>query len=151
MANENTNRPGQQGLGQQSGQSGQRSQGMQQGQGGQGQGGQGQAPGAGQGTGGPAGTDGGFTAGMVKSVNGSTIVITSRDGSDVSVTTTPSTAFSVTQPAKLSSLTIGQTVVVRGTTNSDGSVAAASIQQGGTGFGFGGRRNQSGGATGTGA
>ncbi len=110
-----------------------------QGQAGQGQAGQGQAPdqdGTGDGPGGGfRGGPRGGTFGLLQSVDGSTLTLQERDGSTIKVTTTSSTQVTkivdgTPQSAKLSDLTVGEPVMVRGTTASDGTVAATAIMQG---------------------
>ena len=91
------------------------------------------------GNGGPGGPNGGgFTAGQVASVDGSTITVTAQDGSAVKVTTTSSTTVSVTKQISLSDLAVGDTVRVNGTVDGT-TVAATSIQKGDLTGGFFGR------------
>ena len=101
----------------------------------------GTAPAGGAPAGGRGGPGGGFTAGQIASIDGSTVTVTTRAGSTVKVTTDASTTVQVTKQIALSDLAVGDTVRVVGTV--DGStVAAQSIQRGaltgGFGFGFGG-------------
>jgi hypothetical protein len=114
------------------------------------------APGSGAGrrNGTGFGSGGNGAIGTVKSVSDSSLVLTGFNGSDVTVTTDPSTVVTVMQPVKLSALAVGQAVTVRGTTGSNGTVHATSVQQGsgfgGGGFGgggFGGRRGTTGSTT----
>jgi hypothetical protein len=88
---------------------------------------------------------GGFAAGTVKSISGSTIVLTAPDGTATTVKTESATTYSVTKTVALSALITGQNLVVQGTPNSDGSIAATNVQQGG---GFGGRPGGPGGGSG---
>ena len=76
------------------------------------------------------------TVGLLQSVDGSTLTLQSRDGQTVKVTTTASTQVikvvnGTEQPSSLSALTVGQLTIVRGTTGTDGTVAATAISQGG--------------------
>jgi len=118
------------------------------GQGGRATGGQGAAAG-GQGAVGPGrGSGGGFggfggragaaAVGRVTSVDGSTLVVTANDGSQVKVETKGAT---ITQPTTVdvSALTAGELVIVQGTTNPDGTVTATQVTaNNGAGGGFGG-------------
>ncbi len=112
------------------------------------------------GTGGAAGTGaaanagsngfgrfGGGTAGTVKFVDGSNVYITDANGNVVKVLTNGASTISKTDPATTKDVAPGQTVIVRGTQNSDGSYTATSVTVtpagagGGAGFAglFGGR------------
>ncbi len=59
-------------------------------------------------------------------VDGSTLVVTANDGSEVQVDTKGAT---ITQPAPIavSALTAGELVIVQGTTNADGTVTATQV------------------------
>ena len=70
---------------------------------------------------------GGGTTGQIKLVDGSNIYVVDAQGNTVKVSTTPSSTISTSQPSTLSALQLGDTVVVRGTTGSDGTVTATSI------------------------
>jgi hypothetical protein len=87
---------------------------------------------------------GGFTFGTVTKVDGGTITISSFDGSTTTVTTTSSTTVTKSVQGSFSDLKVGQNIRAVGTTGSDGSVAATSINEGSGGFGFfgGTRRGQ---------
>jgi hypothetical protein len=80
-----------------------------------------------------------FANGTVKSISGSTLTVTQADGTAKTVNTTGSTAVSVLKTVALNDLATGQLVVVRGTTNTDGTVTASNVLQGVAGFGGGGR------------
>lgn len=73
---------------------------------------------------------GGFAAGTVKDVSGTTITITQNDGTTMTLTTTPATTFSLVEPTSVQQLKIGQPVVATGTINGDGTVAATEVRQG---------------------
>jgi hypothetical protein len=81
---------------------------------------------------------GNFTAGTIQSVDGDTITIKLQDGSTVKVTTSGSTTVTKTDKAKVSDLSKGETIVVRGTKDSDGNLAATTVTEGQAG-GFGAR------------
>ncbi|MFC1410582.1 hypothetical protein ACEZCY_15095 [Streptacidiphilus sp. N1-12] len=88
------------------------------------------------GGGGAAG--GGATTGTVKLVDGSTVYLTDSSGNVVKVTTGKSTKVSVTKDGKLADLQPGQSVTVRGTTDSSGNLAATTVTEGASPFGAGG-------------
>lgn len=96
---------------------------------------------AGGGTGGLGGGAtgaGGATTGTVKLVDGSTVYLTDSSGNVVKVTTGASTKVDVTKTGKLSDLQPGQTVTVRGSTDTSGNLAATTVTEGGSTFGGGG-------------
>jgi hypothetical protein len=106
---------------------------------GPGAGGQGGPPG---GTaGGPSGAGGrGMTSGTVASAGSGTLTVTETSGTTVKVTTSSSTTVTTLQIISPSDLTVGQSVMVRGTAT-NGAVAATSIEEGATvggGAGHGG-------------
>lgn len=80
-----------------------------------------------------------FANGTVKTIAGSTLTVAQQDGTTKTVDTTGSTAVSVLKAVSINDLTTGQVVVVRGATNSDGTVTATNVVQGVGGFGGGGR------------
>jgi hypothetical protein len=105
-------------------------------------GGQGRRPGGG---GTPPSTAPGVTrpdnaagaTGTVKAITGSTLTVAQNDGTTKTVTTSASTAVSVVKASSLQDLTTGQTVMVQGKTNSDGTVTATAVEEGLGGFGPG--------------
>jgi hypothetical protein len=91
------------------------------------------------GAGGLFGGSGNSTIGTVKLVEGSTAYVETTSGTVVQVTISPSTKITISSTGTAKQL-IGDTVIVAGTKNSSGNVAATSISQttlGSTG-GFGG-------------
>ncbi len=88
------------------------------------------AGGGGAGGGGAGGGGAGFgggTTGQIKLIDGTNIYVVDSQGNTVKVSTTPSSTISTSQPSTLSALQLGDNVVVRGTTGSDGTVTATSI------------------------
>ncbi|MEY2406048.1 MAG: hypothetical protein QOF97_937 [Acidimicrobiaceae bacterium] len=93
-----------------------------------GQGANGAARGYGGGAGqGGNGQRGGGAAGTVQSVNGNTITITDQQGATKTITLDPSTTISKSTTGSVSDITTGETIVVRGTANSDGSTTAQTV------------------------
>jgi hypothetical protein len=88
-------------------------------------------------TGGGTGTNGGqagtgaaarnATTGTVKLVDGTTLYITTADGSVVTVKTSGTTAVRSSQSAALKDIPAGATVTIQGTTGSDGTVTATQV------------------------
>ncbi len=70
----------------------------------------------------------GGTMGTVASVEGNVVTITKQDGSSVRVQTAESTLIEKSMTVTLAELTVGEQVIVSGTTNEDGSITARSIQ-----------------------
>ena len=92
---------------------------------------------------------GGATIGTVTVIKGSTLYVTDTSGNTVKITTSPASTVSKTVSTNLQAVRPGDTVVVRGTQQKNGSITASSISvgtAGATGFGSG----DSGGATGFG-
>jgi len=104
----------------------------------------GRGPGGGyggfRGQGGQGGAGGGATIGTVVSATDSQLVVKTQNG-DVTVKLTGETDVEITAKGKASDLKTGEQVVVTGQ-NTDGSVTASSVRQGGT-FPGGGFRNPS--------
>ena len=91
----------------------------------------GQFGGAGGGAGaGARGSRGGFggTTGDVVSKDATGITVKSRDGGSKVILITPSTTVGHMTTGTIEDITTGVTVIVNGTSNSDGSVTANSIQ-----------------------
>lgn len=95
------------------------------GQGGPGGGG---FPGGAGGTGGQ-GSGGTATFGTVKSIDGTTITLTTQNGETVQVDASGAT-IEVTSDGSVSDLSTGDTLVVQGTTGSGGEVTASRISEG---------------------
>jgi hypothetical protein len=109
------------------------------------QGGGGAAPGAaggaGTGTARAGGGSGGATAGTVANIKGSTLYVTSADGTTVKVKTNDNSKVTRTASSGVGSVHPGDTVVIQGSTASSGTVTASSITataKGVTPSGFGG-------------
>lgn len=82
------------------------------------------------GAGGGTGGFGGATIGTVKLVDGSNVYITDAQGTVVKVSTTGST-ISKSAPGTVADFQTGETLIVRGTTATDGTVTATSITDSG--------------------
>ena len=111
------------------------------------------ASGGGGGAAGGGGGGGGATVGQVKLVDGSNIYVTDASGNTITVATTSSSQFTKLNPATLKDVQPGDTVIVRGAQQTDGSVSAATVSDSGPGgaVGGGGRfGGRGGGGTGTG-
>jgi hypothetical protein len=107
--------------------------------------------GTGTGTGGFGGA-GGATVGQVKLVDGATIYVTDSTGNTITVVTTGASKYAKTQTVTLKDIQPGDTVVIRGATQPDGSVSATTVTDSGAGGAVGGGRfGGGGGGTGTGA
>jgi len=96
--------------------------------------------GPGGGAGANGGGFGGGVAGTIKSINGSTVEISTAQNV-TTVTLSPSTTVMQSVAATTADLQVGQTVTVRGQRDSTGNVAASSIQVVPAGATFGGNRN----------
>ncbi|MEX1009674.1 MAG: hypothetical protein WD271_17790 [Acidimicrobiia bacterium] len=70
---------------------------------------------------------GGGTSGQIKLIDGTNLYIVDAQGNTVKVSTSPSSTISTAQTTTLDALELGDTVVVRGTTGTDGTVSATSI------------------------
>ena len=96
--------------------------------------------GAGTGAGGRAGLFGGgnATVGTIKLIDGATVYVQTTAGDIVQVATSAGTKVTVSSTVPVTSLRPGQTVIVEGSKNSSGAIAATSISQTSLGAGFGG-------------
>lgn len=80
-----------------------------------------------QGGGGTAAASGGMTVGEVANVKGSTIYVTTSDGTTVRVVAADGSTVQRTSKTSMSNVHPGDSVVVSGTTKSDGTVSATSV------------------------
>jgi hypothetical protein len=71
------------------------------------------------------------TIGTVKLVDGSTIYLTTLNGSVVKVTTSGTTKLNVSATGKASDLKAGATITVAGTTDASGNITATAVTQSG--------------------
>src|SRR5438128_6496271 len=83
--------------------------------------------------GGGAGGGGGVTVGLITAIRGSTLYVTDFNGNTVKVKATPRLRVTKTVRALLKSLRPGDSVVVQGTKQKDGSYKASSIALGSPG------------------
>jgi hypothetical protein len=77
---------------------------------------------------GGAGAGGGFVAGQIVSNDGTSLTVQLANGNSENVFYSSSTQVIKPSPASAKDLTTGTMVMIGGTTNSDGSVTAQSIQ-----------------------
>jgi len=75
-----------------------------------------------------SGGQGGLLSGTVAKQDAGSITLNTRDGSSHVVLITPATTVQKSVSGVLSDVTVGSTIFVTGSTNSDGSVSASSIQ-----------------------
>jgi len=96
--------------------------------------------GAGAGTGGRGGLFGGgnATIGTIKLIDGGTVYVQTTAGDIVQVATSAGTRVTVSSTVPVTDLRPGETVIVEGSKNSSGAIAATSISQTSLGAGFGG-------------
>jgi hypothetical protein len=80
---------------------------------------------------GSAGAAGGATVGTVEKIVGNTIYLKTTSGSTIKVTTGGTTKVTVSKTGKAKDLKSGTTVVVQGSTGSDGTITATTVTQGG--------------------
>ena len=71
---------------------------------------------------------GGFLSGTIVKEDQNTMTLNTRDGSSHVVFITPDTNVSKSVGGTIADVSVGSTVIVSGTTNSDGSVSASLIQ-----------------------
>jgi hypothetical protein len=103
----------------------------------------GASPGARTGTGlggrtGAFGGTGNATIGEIKLIDGSTVYVQTTAGDIVQVSTSAGTKVTVSSTVPVKDLSPGETVIVEGSKNSSGGIAATSISQTTLGAGFGG-------------
>jgi len=94
-------------------------------------------------TGAPTGMSGGSAAGTIATLSDAGFTVTTTTGT-TTVTVSSATAYRIIEPVSVNDLTVGDNVAVRGTTASDGTVAATSIQEGPAGTTAGGTRRRDG-------
>ncbi|MCX7708106.1 MAG: DUF5666 domain-containing protein [Anaerolineae bacterium] len=81
----------------------------------------------------------GMLFGQIAEIGDGTIVVTDANGKQVQVKVTDTTLIEKQASVSLSDLTAGETVLISGRQEADGSITARSIQAGAAGrFGFGG-------------
>jgi hypothetical protein len=93
--------------------------------------GDGARPFGGRGQGGAAGdvaVAAGMTFGQIESVDGNTLTLTTQAGGTVTVQVTTTTLIEKNASVQVSDLAAGDTVIVSGSDNEDGSVTARSVQ-----------------------
>lgn len=71
---------------------------------------------------------GGFLTGTVAAQDSGSITLNTRDGSSRVVLITPNTSVSKSVNGALTDVSVGSTIIVSGSTNSDGSISANLIQ-----------------------
>src|SRR5579862_266018 len=81
---------------------------------------------------------GGGTFGTVKLVDGNIVYVQTASGGIVQVSTSTATKVTISSAGKVKDLLPGETVIVQGTTQSNGSISATSISQNSLGGGGGG-------------
>ena len=74
------------------------------------------------------GANGGLLSGTVEAKSATSLTLNTRDGSSHVVLITPATSVSKSVNGTLGDVSVGTTVIVSGTTNSDGSVSATLLQ-----------------------
>ena len=95
--------------------------------------------GTGSGFGGRGGLFGGnATIGTIKLIDGATVYVQTTAGVIVQVATSAGTSVTVSSTVPVKDLKPGETVIVEGSKNSSGAIAATSISQTSLGAGFGG-------------
>ena len=97
-------------------------------------------PGQGQrdGTAGGFGQQAGMTFGTVEGIEGNTLTITTQAGGTIKVQVTDTTLIEKNASVSVSDLATGDTVIVSGSDNTDGSITARSVQVAPAGRLFGG-------------
>ena len=100
----------------------------------------GQLPGQGRlGANARAGALGGMLAGQIKEIGDGTLTVTDNNGKETKVAVTDTTLIEKQASVELTDLTPGETVMISGSTGTDGTITARSVQVGSMGrFGLGG-------------
>jgi hypothetical protein len=78
---------------------------------------------------------GNATIGTIKLIDGSTVYVQTTAGDIVQVATSPGTKVTISTTVPVKDLQPGETVIVEGSKNSSGAIAATSISQTSAGFG----------------
>lgn len=84
------------------------------------------------------GQQAGMTFGEIQGIEGNTLTITDRDGNPLHVQVADTTLIEKNASVSVSDLAIGDTVIISGNTNDDGSITARSVQVAPAGRFFGG-------------
>lgn len=84
----------------------------------------------------------GSTFGQIESIDGNTLSVTDRNGNPVTVQVTDTTLIEKNASVSVSDLAAGDTVIISGSDNSDGSITARSVQVAPAGRFFGGGDGQ---------
>jgi len=71
---------------------------------------------------------GGGTAGQIQEIDGDTLIVTTRNGNQIKVLVTDTTLIEKYASASTTDLEIGETLVISGSKNEDGSITARSLQ-----------------------
>lgn len=91
-----------------------------------------------QGQAGGFGAQAGMLFGEIQAIEGNIITVLNRDGAEQQVQVTDTTLIEKNASVTVSDLTVGDTVIVSGSDNDDGSVTARSVQVSPAGRMFGG-------------
>ena len=75
-----------------------------------------------------AGQGGGGTFGQIAEIDGGTLTITTRDGNQIKVLVTDTTLIEKYASVSATELETGETVIISGSANEDGSITARSLQ-----------------------
>lgn len=84
------------------------------------------------------GQQAGVTFGEIQGIEGNTLTVTDRNGNPLHVQVADTTLIEKNASVSVSDLAIGDTVIVSGNTNDDGSITARSVQVAPAGRFFGG-------------
>lgn len=101
--------------------------------------------------GGQGGQGSAAATGQIKLIDGTVVYVQDSSGNVIRITTQKDLVVKVTKIGAITDLRVGDAVVVRGTTDSDGTVAATAISSGNSQAGGRGNRGGNGGGNGAGA